>query len=91
MTLHQTIRAYVPFTNKIEIITSSRENWRTYLSKNFLKVVDRFVKDSENLFCGICKRCHYTESALRNCIFCHKDDTIDNYIDHKLIRTDYGN
>ena len=82
------IRAYIPFTDEIRFEIASRKQWFNKLNREFLKVVDYFVRLSENLLCEICQRNHKNESGLRNCLFYHRNDTLDFFIDHKLKRAE---
>ena len=81
MTLHR----YVPFIKEIKIESASRFVWKFEMNREFLKVVDYFVKWNNNFFCVVCKRCHTTESGLRNCLHFHKWNTIDHFVDFVLI------
>jgi hypothetical protein len=80
------IYAYIPFISEIKTEFADRQIWFYKLNREFLKIADYFVKHSENLFCVICERNHKTNSGLRNCLFYHRNLTIDHFIDHKLIR-----
>jgi len=80
------IRAYIPFISEIKAEFADRQIWSYHLNRKFLKVVDYFVRYADNLLCVICERNHQSESGLRNCLFYHRNQTIDYFIDHKLIR-----
>jgi len=78
-------RAYIPFIDEIRIELADRQIWQFKLFREFQKVVDYFVKWSENLCCMICQREHSTENALRNCLWFHKYLTVNYFIDHELV------
>ncbi len=79
------MKFYVPFTEDIRVEDASRHVWYFKFNREFLHVVDYFVKWSENFFCVICNRSHKFESSLRNCLFYHRNDTLNYFIDHELI------
>jgi len=79
------MRFYVPFTDEIEVEYADRQIWFYKLNREFLKIVDYFVKWSDNLFCSICDRNHTSVSGLRNCLFYHRTQTINHFIDYELV------
>lgn len=80
------ISAYISFIEEIRIETAPRQVWKYELNRKIDKVIDHYVKYSDNLFCNPCKRNHSTENALRNCLWYHRDLTLDNFVDHELIQ-----
>jgi len=79
------MKFYIPFIDEIKSESADRQVWLYKIYREFNKVVDYYVKWSNNLFCIICKREHITENALRNCLWYHKELTANNFIDHELV------
>jgi hypothetical protein len=79
------MKFYIPFTDKIIVENADRHVWYYKLNRDFLKVVNHFTKWSESFFCVICKRNHKIESSLRHCLFYHRAETINYFIDNEMI------
>ena len=79
------MKFYIPFIDEIRSEFADRQIWFYKINREFQKVVDYFVRWSDNLFCIICQREHSTENALRNCLWFHKSSTVNHFIDHELI------
>jgi len=79
------MKFYIPFIDEIKSEFADRQVWLYRIYREFNKVVDYFVKWSDNLFCIICHREHTTENALRNCLWYHKQLTANYFIDHELV------
>lgn len=76
------------FMQEIRTIITDRQDllFEVYKSSVFSKVIDHFVKISDNLFCIICRYEHSDESHLRNCLQYHKILVSDYFIDHELVK-----
>jgi len=75
----------IPFVSEIRTIIADRVDLLKKIYRDFPKIVDYFVRVSDNLFCVICQYEHSSENNLRNCLQYHKVLVANYFIDHELI------
>jgi|APSaa5957512535_1039671.scaffolds.fasta_scaffold499079_1 hypothetical protein len=75
---------HAPFSldGSYRMVNAERKIWEINIRQKYFKdVVDELLEKSIDLICNICSRNHHTKSGLINCLWFHKSDTINFYLD----------
>ncbi|BDQ31152.1 hypothetical protein NZNM25_01560 [Nitrosopumilus zosterae] len=65
------------------LISADRKTWFININQKYFKnMVSELVIKFTDLVCKVCMKSHHTQSGLISCLWFHRHDSIDYYLDN---------